>query len=98
MYLQKGNRVLVNVAPFIASLRRNKDSIPCRILSVKETSVEVATEYPYRQISMWISPSWIEELINPDFYRPHENDSTNDKKLEDGDASQPCFTTTGGII
>jgi hypothetical protein len=64
MDIQKGNRVLVNVAPFIGSWHRNKDSIPCRVLSVKESSIEIATEPPYRELSMWISPNWVEGLVD----------------------------------
>ncbi|MGA2798859.1 MAG: hypothetical protein ABSE63_14870 [Thermoguttaceae bacterium] len=67
MNIQKGNRVLVNVAPFIGSWHRSKDSIPCRVLSIKESCVEVATEFPYRELSMWISPGWIEGLAEHDF-------------------------------
>lgn len=73
MNLQKGSRVLVNIAPFIGSWQRSKDSIPCRVLSIKETSVEIVTEPPYRVLSMWISPSWIEGPVDKDFPRPHED-------------------------
>ncbi len=73
MNLQKGDRVLVNVAPFIGSLRRNKDSIPCRVVSVKENSVEVTTESPYREISLWVSLEWIEDLLEADLSRPPES-------------------------
>ena len=71
MNVQKGSRVLVNVAPFIGSWQRCKDSIPCRVLSIKESSLEIVTEHPYRELSMWISPSWIEGLLEPD-YRPSQ--------------------------
>jgi hypothetical protein len=67
MNIQKGNRVLVNVAPFIGSWHRSKDSIPCRVLTIKESSIEVATEHPYRELSMWISPNWIDGFVEPDF-------------------------------
>jgi hypothetical protein len=72
MNIQKGNRVLVNIAPFIGSWQRSKDSIPCRVLSTKECLVEVATEEPYRELSMWISPSWIEGHL-ADLCDPQEN-------------------------
>jgi hypothetical protein len=72
MNLQKGSRVLVNIAPFIGSGQRTKDSIPCRVLSIKEFSIEVATEDPYRELSMWVSPSWIEGLIDLDLCHPQE--------------------------
>ncbi len=83
MDIQKGNRVLVNIAPFIASLKRGKDSIPCRVLSVKDASVEVATEYPYRELSMWVSSTWIEELLEPD-YSPPTNDDASDANFNGG--------------
>lgn len=70
MNLQKGSRVLVNIAPFIGSWQRSKDSIPCRVLSIKETSVEVVTEPPYRVLTMWVSPSWIEGLVDSDTCHP----------------------------
>jgi hypothetical protein len=72
MSIQKGSRVLVNVAPFIASLRRGKDAVPCRVLSVTESAVEVATEYPYRELSMWVSSTWIEELLDTDLPAAHD--------------------------
>jgi hypothetical protein len=79
MIIQKGNRVLVNVAPFIGSSHRNKDSIPCRVLSVKDNSVEIATEEPYRQLSLWISSNWIEEILDNDFCHSHEVNSTEEQ-------------------
>jgi hypothetical protein len=79
MDIQKGNRVLVNVAPFIGSSRPGKDSIPCRVLSVKEGFVEVETEFPYRQLSIWVSSSWIETILEPDFCPPNEDEIADDK-------------------
>ena len=75
MDIKKGNRVLINIAPFIASLHRAKDSIPCRVLSVKESCVEVATEYPYRELSMWLSATWIEKLLEPDLSSASNDDA-----------------------
>jgi hypothetical protein len=74
MTYQEGDRVLVNVAPFIGSLRRNKDSVPCRILSVEDGAVEVVTEEPYRPVRIWISASWIESRTEADLLRGHEPD------------------------
>jgi hypothetical protein len=73
MDIQMGNRVLVNIAPFIGSGHRSKTSIPCRVLSTREDSIEVATEPPYRELTMWVSPSWIEGPVDKDFRRPHED-------------------------
>ena len=85
MNIQKGSRVLVNVAPFIGSWQRSKDSIPCRVLSVNESSVEVATEHPYRELALWISPSWIEELLEADLCRSHNAGSAKDQYPGDGE-------------
>jgi hypothetical protein len=73
MNIQKGNRVLVNIAPFIGSWQRSKDTITCRVLAIKESFIEVATEYPHRELSMWVSPSWIEGLAGPDLCPPQED-------------------------
>jgi hypothetical protein len=55
MDIHKGDRVLVNLAPFIGWQRRAKTSIPCRVLAVKGTRLEVATEYPCRDVSLSIA-------------------------------------------
>jgi hypothetical protein len=60
MAIQKGDQVLVNVAPFVGSLRRSKESIPCRVVAVDEPHVQVETDYPYRTVSLWILSDWIE--------------------------------------
>ena len=65
MELQKGDRVLVNVAPFIGSLRRNEESIPCQVVEANGDWVEVCTEPPYKRVALWIRASWIEDLLQP---------------------------------
>jgi hypothetical protein len=60
MAIQAGDQVLVNVAPFVGSVRRSKDSIPCRVVAVDESHVQVETDYPYRTVSLWILSDWIE--------------------------------------
>ncbi len=41
MDIQKGDHVLVNVAPFIGSLMRGSESIPCEVLDVNGLQVFV---------------------------------------------------------
>ncbi len=60
MDLQPGNRVLVNVAPFIGSMKRHKDSIACEVVAIDGDQVHVRTEAPYRTLSLWVASHWIE--------------------------------------
>ncbi|MGA2033916.1 MAG: hypothetical protein ABSG68_16840 [Thermoguttaceae bacterium] len=60
MDIQEGDRVLVNVAPFIGSVRRHKESVPCQVLAVEAAQVHVCPEQPYREVSLWVARSWIE--------------------------------------
>lgn len=60
MEIQKGDRVLVNVAPFIGSIMRSDESIPCEVLDVDGIQVHVRAEPPYRSVSLWILSSWID--------------------------------------
>ena len=60
MEIQKGDRVLVNLAPFIGSIMRSNESIPCEILDVDGIQVHIRAEPPYREASLWILSSWID--------------------------------------
>jgi hypothetical protein len=60
MDIQKGDRVLVNVAPFIGSIMRSEDSIPCEVLDVDGIQVLVRAEPPYRGAELWVLSSWID--------------------------------------
>jgi hypothetical protein len=73
MDLQKGDHVMVNAAPFIGSQRRNRESIPCRILTVHEAHVEVQTEFPYREFSLWVGSDWVDRKLEP--HEVEEEDS-----------------------
>jgi hypothetical protein len=64
MQIQKGDHVLVNVAPFIGSVRRSKDTVPCRIVDIDDKDVEVCTEAPYREVSLRVLRSWIEGKLD----------------------------------
>ena len=63
MDIQKGDRVLVNLAPFIGWERRAKTSIPCRVLAVQGTRLEVTTEYPCRNVGLSIPADLVEEKL-----------------------------------
>lgn len=60
MDIEKGDRVLVNVAPFIGSVMRGGESIPCEVLEVDGLQVHVRAEPPYRGVTLWILSSWID--------------------------------------
>ena len=63
MTLHKGDRVLVNVAPFIASPRRNREAVPCDVLEADAMHVHVATRAPYRKIELWVEEHWIDKVL-----------------------------------
>ncbi|MBN1394190.1 MAG: hypothetical protein JW959_04135 [Pirellulales bacterium] len=60
MEVQKGDRVLVNLAPFIGSVMRSDDSISCEVLDVDGLQVLVRAEPPYRDVSLWVMIDWID--------------------------------------
>ena len=55
--------VLVNVAPFIASTRRQDSSVPCRVLKVDEGRVLVCTLAPARQFDLWVEDCWVDRVV-----------------------------------
>jgi len=63
MTIQKDDQVLVNVAPFVGSLRRSKESVPCRVLALDGPHVQVETNSPYRTIVLWVLSSWIDDRL-----------------------------------
>jgi hypothetical protein len=65
MDIQQGQRVLVNLAPFIGSQQRSRQSIPCDVLATTETQVEVGTVEPCRRLSLWVSSRWIDSRLEP---------------------------------
>jgi hypothetical protein len=60
MDIRKGDHVLVNVAPFIGSVMRCDESIPCEVLDVEGIQVHVRAEPPYRAAALWVLSSWID--------------------------------------
>jgi hypothetical protein len=66
MEVRKGDWVLVNLAPFIGSSQRSRVGVPCRVLAVTATHVEVVTEQPFREVSLCVLSTWIERKLEPD--------------------------------
>jgi hypothetical protein len=60
MDIRKGDRVLINVAPFIGSATRCEDSVPCEVLAVDVLRMHVRVEPPYREVSLWVLSSWMD--------------------------------------
>ncbi len=60
MEYREGERVMVNLAPFIGAQRRSKQSVPCVIKAVRADMVQVTTMHPYRSVTLWVSSRWIE--------------------------------------
>ena len=65
MKMHAGDRVLVNIAPFIGWADPAHESIPCRVLSVVDASIEVATEHPQRPVVLQIAAKWVELTAFP---------------------------------
>jgi hypothetical protein len=63
MDIQPGDRVRVNLAPFIGSARRSKDSVPCEVTELEGARIRVTTEFPYRTVELWVSASWIDARL-----------------------------------
>lgn len=51
---------MVNLAPFIGARASSRQTIECRVNAVEGNRVQVTTEYPYRSVTLWIDPGWIE--------------------------------------
>jgi hypothetical protein len=64
MSIKQGEHVLVNLAPFIGWLQPSKHSIPCSVLAIDGTVVEVETAEPFRRFSLWVSSSWIDSKLD----------------------------------
>jgi hypothetical protein len=60
MNIQKGDHVLVNMAPFIGSVMHCDESIRCEVLDVDGIQVHVRAEPPYRGATLWILANWID--------------------------------------
>lgn len=60
MEYRKGERVMVNLAPFIGAQRRSKQSVPCVVNAVRADKVQVTPVHPYRSVTLWVASHWIE--------------------------------------
>jgi len=64
MHVAQGDRVWVNVAPFIGSMTRNEEAVACDVLATAGQRVQVRTLPPLREFVMWVDSQWVEEDIN----------------------------------
>lgn len=62
MDIKKGDHVSVNLAPFIGSMMRCDESIPCEVLAVEGIQVHVCAEPPYRAAALWVLSTWIDSI------------------------------------
>lgn len=60
MAIRKGDRVNVNLAPFIGSPLPSDQWIPCEVLDSDGVHVRVASQPPYRRVELWVLASWIQ--------------------------------------
>ena len=65
MNIGVGDLVQVNVAAFIGSRSRNRESIPCEVLDLQPGRVHVRTQWPYRILTIWVSSEWVEKAERP---------------------------------
>ncbi len=70
MDLRRGDQVLVNVAPFIGSLRRNKQSVACEVVDVRGDEIEIRTLAPCREVCLTIERFWVDRKLAPATVRP----------------------------
>lgn len=60
MTFRKGDRVEVNLAPFIGSPRPTDQWIPCEVLEIDGQRVRVASQAPYRRVELWVPARWVQ--------------------------------------
>ena len=65
MDIRRGDHVLVNVAPFIGSLRRSREAVVCEVLDVLGEEVEICTLPPCREFTLRIEGYWIDRKLEP---------------------------------
>ncbi len=71
MDLEAGDRVQVNLAPFIGAAALCRDSILCTVLAVHQDEVQVRAEPPYREVVLWVASSWVEGRAKKKRPAPH---------------------------
>ncbi len=60
MAIRRGDRVNVNLAPFIGSPSPSDQWIPCEVLEIDGLRVRVASQAPYRRVELWVPARWIQ--------------------------------------
>lgn len=63
MTIDKGDRVLVNLAAFIGSPVRSEESVSCEVLGVRGGQIEVRAEPPYRPVSLLVNAAWVDRVV-----------------------------------
>jgi len=63
MDIREGDHLLVNVAPFIGSLRRNSQTVICEVLAVHGDEVEIRTLPPCREFTLRVERYWIDRKL-----------------------------------
>lgn len=58
--VKQGDAIMVNLAPFIGSAQRSKESVPCLVVAVEGGDVQVRTRHPFRDISLRVQSDWID--------------------------------------
>jgi hypothetical protein len=69
--LETGDRVHVNLAPFIGAAVACHDTVLCTVLTLDDDRVQVRTEPPYRELVLWVASSWIEGRAKKKRPAPH---------------------------
>lgn len=64
MAIRPGDRVNVNLAPFIGSPLPSDQWIPCEVLQIDGVHVRVASQPPYRRVELWVLADWIQAVEN----------------------------------
>lgn len=65
MAIRKGDRVNVNLAPFIGSPLPSDQWILCEVLDHDGLRVRVASLPPYRRVELWVQARWIQPAEKP---------------------------------
>jgi len=65
MEIRKGDHVFVNIAPFIGSVRRNKQAVACQVMAIDGDEVEICTLPPYREFTLRVERYWIDRTLEP---------------------------------
>lgn len=59
MVFSPGDRVRVNLAPFIGAAAKSDQWIACEVLAVEPDRLLVVPELPYRRVELWVDAKWV---------------------------------------